>query len=143
MKKLLLSLTVIVSFIFYSIYKQNNSSLLASSSSPITLPPTNIPPTSISSVQYKDGVYTGSTEDVFYGNVQVQTTIKNGKISDVKFLQSPNDRRTSIEINSQAMPMLKSEAIQTQNANVDGVSGATSTSQGFVASLGSALAKAK
>jgi uncharacterized protein with FMN-binding domain len=143
MKKLLLSLTVIVSFIFYSIYKQNNSSFLASSASPITLPPINIPPTSIPGSQYKDGVYTGSTEDVFYGNVQVQAIIQNGKISDVKFLQSPNDRRTSIEINSQAMPMLKSEAIQTQNANVDGVSGATSTSQGFVASLGSALAKAK
>jgi uncharacterized protein with FMN-binding domain len=93
--------------------------------------------------QYKDGVYTGDTVDVFYGNVQIQATISGGRIADVKFLQYPNDRQNSIEINSQAMPMLQSEAIQAQSANVDGVSGASATSQGFVASLGSALAKAK
>jgi uncharacterized protein with FMN-binding domain len=172
MKKLLLSMSVIGLFIFYSIYKQNNPSLLVSSTTPITLPPdnnqnssptpgptdipptnilpqlttilpTNIPPTSVPSGQYKDGVYTGDTVDVYYGNVQVQATIQNGKITEVKFLQSPRDQRTSIEINSQAMPMLQSQAIQAQSAKVDGVSGATATSQGFVASLGSALAKVK
>jgi uncharacterized protein with FMN-binding domain len=41
------------------------------------------------------------------------------------------------------MPMLQTQAIQAQSANVDGVSGATATSQGFVSSLGSALVKAK
>lgn len=165
MKKLLLSLAVVVLFIFYSAFKQNNSSLLASSTTPTApsptnipptnsppintndqstvVPPTTVPPTSVPSGQYKDGVYTGDVVDVFYGNVQIQATIQNGKISDVKFLQSPTDRRTSVEINSQAMPMLQSEAIQAQSANVDGVSGATATSQGFIASLGSALAKAK
>lgn len=173
MKKFLLSLAVVILFIFYSAYKQNNSPLLASSivpaapppdvksptpnptdippanpqsnvvSQPTVVPPTSVPSTSIPSGQYKDGVYTGDTVDVFYGNVQVQAIIQNGRISDVKFLQSPSDRRTSIEINSQAMPMLQSEAIQAQSANVNGVSGATSTSQGFIASLGSALVKAK
>lgn len=169
MKKFLLSMAVIILFVFYSIYKQNNSSQLISlvtpvpgpsvnpspnpsptntnpqptSNQPTNVPPTNIPPTSAPSGQYKDGVYTGDTQDVFYGNVQIQATIQNGKITDVKFLQYPNDRRTSIDINSQAMPILQSEAIQAQSANVDGVSGATATSQGFVASLGSALAKAK
>ena len=143
MKKFLLSLAVVVLFIIYSIYKQNNNILLTSVITPTTIPPTNIPPASIPSGQYKDGTYDGSVEDVFYGNVQVQAVIKNGKINDVIFLQSPNDRKTSIEINSQAMPMLKSEAIQAQSASVDGVSGATATSQGFVASLGMALSKAK
>lgn len=169
MKKLLLSFGVIAVFLFYSTYKQNSNSLLASSvtptappdvksptnipptnppsadnnTQPTTVPPTSVPPTSVPSGQYKDGAYTGDAVDVFYGNVQIQATIQNGKISDVKFLQSPSDRRTSIEINSQAMPMLQSEAIQAQSANVNGVSGATATSQGFIASLGSALAKAK
>lgn len=172
MKKLILSLSVIGLFIFYSAYKQSNGSMLASSTTPTAPPPdannptavpqtssptsaaatqptssapapTSVPPTSAPRGQYKDGSYTGDTVDVFYGNVQVQAIVQGGKITDVKFLQYPSDRRTSVEINSQAMPMLTSQAIQTQSANVDGVSGASATSQGFVTSLSSALAKAK
>ncbi len=102
--------------------------------------PTNTPtPTS----GYKDGTYTGNVTDATYGNVQVQTTITNGRITDVQFLQYPNDRRTSVEINSQAMPYLKQEAIQAQSAQVDIVSGATYTSQAFIQSLQSTLDKAK
>lgn len=138
MKKLLLSLGVIVLFIFYSAFKQNSSDVNSPTTNPTTILPTSIP-----QGQYKDGIYTGDTVDVYYGNVQIQAIIQNGRISDIKFLQSPSDRQTSIEINSQAMPMLTTEAIQAQSAAVDGVSGATSTSQGFVASLGSALAKAR
>ena len=91
---------------------------------------------------YKNGIYTGDVADAFYGNVQVEVTISGGKISDVKFLQYPNDRQTSIEINSQATPMLIQEAIQAQSAQVDGVSGATQTSIAFRQSLQSALSKA-
>ena len=91
---------------------------------------------------YKNGIYTGDVADAFYGNVQVEVTINGGKISDVKFLQYPNDRQTSIEINSQATPMLIQEAIQAQSAQVDGVSGATQTSIAFRQSLQSALSKA-
>ena len=91
---------------------------------------------------YKKGIYTGDVADAFYGNVQVEATISGGKISDVKFLQYPNERQTSIEINSQATPMLIQEAIQAQSAQVDGVSGATQTSIAFRQSLQSALSKA-
>ncbi len=93
--------------------------------------------------QYKDGVYTGSVQDAYYGNVQVQATVSGGKITGVQFLQYPNDRSTSIYINSQAMPYLQQEAIAAQSANIDIVSGATDTSQAFVQSLASALAQAK
>jgi uncharacterized protein with FMN-binding domain len=92
---------------------------------------------------YNDGQYIGSVADAYYGNVQVQTTIQNGQIAGVKFLQYPNDRSTSRFINSQAMPILIQEAIQTQNANVDIVSGATDTSGAFRESLASALSKAR
>jgi uncharacterized protein with FMN-binding domain len=94
-------------------------------------------------VTYKDGVYTGDVTDAYYGNVQVQTTVAGGKIADVKFLDYPSDRQTSQEINSQAMPYLKQEAIAVQSANVDIVSGATQTSLAFRKSLQSALAKAQ
>jgi uncharacterized protein with FMN-binding domain len=92
---------------------------------------------------FKDGTYTGDPADAFYGMIQVQATISGGKITSVHFLQAPNDRGTSIEINQQADPILAQEAIQAQNANVDVVSGATDSSQAFVQSLQSALDKAK
>ncbi len=92
---------------------------------------------------YKDGVYTGSVADAYYGLVQVQATIKNGLITNVAFLSYPNDRSTSVYINSQAMPMLTQEAIQAQSANVDIISGASATSGAFQQSLASALALAK
>jgi len=93
--------------------------------------------------EYADGTYTGSPADAYYGTVKVQAVIQGGKLTAVNFLSYPNDRNTSRYINSQAMPQLKTEAIQAQSANVDGVSGATDTSQAFIQSLGSALAQAK
>lgn len=93
--------------------------------------------------QYVDGTYTGDSADAYYGLIQVQAVISGGTLVDVKFLSYPNDRRTSIEINGQALPYLRQEALSVQSANVDIVSGATDSSQAFQQSLGSALAKAK
>jgi len=172
MKKLFLSLSVIVSFLLYSAIKEENSSVVAvnrpisltptmgisptlapptpgSKNIPInnptpidTLPPPTSAPVPASNGRYKDGTYTGDVADAFYGNIQVQAVVSGGKLTDIVFLQYPNDRQTSIEINSQAMPFLKSEAIAAQSAIVDGVSGATDSSRAFIQSLGSALAKA-
>ncbi len=93
--------------------------------------------------QYADGTYTGAAADAYYGTVQVQAVVQDGALASVTFLQYPSDRRTSQQINSRAMPILKSEAIQAQSANVSGVSGATHTSEAFIQSLGDALAQAK
>ena len=92
---------------------------------------------------YRDGSYNGSVEDAFYGYIQVAAVITNGKLTDVLFLQYPNDNRTSIYVNSQALPLLKQEAIAAQSANVDIISGASQTSPAFAKSLQNALAKAK
>lgn len=98
---------------------------------------------SSSGATYKDGSYTGSVADAFYGNIQVQVTISGGKISDISFLQAPNDNPNSQYINQQADPMLKQEAIQSQSANVDTITGATDSSMAFVQSLSAALNQAK
>lgn len=92
--------------------------------------------------QYKDGSYTGSAANAYYGTVQVQAVVSGGKIADVQFLQSPSGRGNSVRINAYAMPILSQEAVQAQSAQVNGVSGATFTSQAFVQSLASALAQA-
>jgi uncharacterized protein with FMN-binding domain len=92
---------------------------------------------------YRNGTFAGSVQDAFYGNIQVQIVISNGKLSDVVFLQYPNDNRTSQYVNSQALAILKQEAITAQNSNVDIVSGASASSRAFQQSLASALAQAK
>jgi uncharacterized protein with FMN-binding domain len=92
--------------------------------------------------QYKDGTYTGSIANAYYGNVQVAVTISGGKITSVKFLQYPDTHSTSVIINQQAMPYLQQEAIQSQSGNVQLISGATLTSQAFIQSINSALSQA-
>ena len=92
---------------------------------------------------YKDGTFTGITEDAYYGNVQVKTVISGGKITDVQFLNYPHDAARSLAINTFATPNLRQEAIQAQSASVDVVSGATDTSNAFMQSLVSALTQAK
>ena len=150
MRKIALSATVIIAFFLYSLFvrQQNQNDALVSpapSSSPSDTPPasTSVPTTTQKNGKYKDGTYTGDTADAFYGNIQVRATISNGALTDVTFLQYPNDRRTSIDINTQAMPMLRSEAITAQSGTVDIVSGATQSSRAFIQSLSSALAKAQ
>ena len=93
--------------------------------------------------QYKDGTYTGPAANAFYGNIQVQVTISGGRLTKINFLQYPNDRSRSIEINSYADPILAQEAIQSQNAQVDIVSGATDSSEAFIQSLQSVLSTVK
>lgn len=108
-------------------------------------PPVSATPTAQTPAKavYKDGTYTGSVADAFYGLVQVKATIANGRITDVVFLSYPSDRATSVSINSQATPYLTQEAIQAQTANVNIISGATETSLAFKQSLSFALASAK
>lgn len=114
--------------------------VISSSSSVVSVSSSSAP---ASNGLYRDGTYTGQSADAYYGNVQVQVTVANAQITDVRFLDYPSDRRTSEEINQQAMPYLRAEAIQTQSAPVDSVSGATYTSQAFNESFASALAQAK
>lgn len=104
--------------------------------------PTDVPPTATATGAFRDGTYTGTQADAHWGTVEVQAVVSNGQLSNVVFLQFPNHRNRSQEINSQAMPILTQEAVQAQQANVDVVSGATDTSEAFVESLSSALSQA-
>lgn len=147
MKKILVGAFVIITFVIYSLHqRQDTSSTVATpKSSSQTIPATNsgTAPANTTAVTYKDGQYTGSVEDAFYGSIQVKATVSAGKVTDVEFLQYPNDRQNSIDINEQAMPILKQEAIKAQAAQVDTISGATDTSQAFIQSLSTALKEAQ
>ncbi|MDX8449442.1 FMN-binding protein [Mesorhizobium captivum] len=91
---------------------------------------------------YADGVHTGPAADAYYGIIQLQALVQGGRLTALKILRYPNDRRTSVNINRQALPMLRDEAISAQSAHVDIISGATLTSRAFIQSLGGALEKA-
>lgn len=92
---------------------------------------------------YKNGTYTSAVANAFYGPMQIKVTIAAGKISDITFLQFPNDRKETIEISNNAMPILKQEAIAVQSAKVNNISGATQTVDGFKEALNNALTQAK
>jgi uncharacterized protein with FMN-binding domain len=86
--------------------------------------------------------YTGSAADTRYGPVQVQITVKKGKLTAVTAVDYPQGDPRDQEINSYAIPALNSEATSAGNANIDMISGATYTSQGYISSLQSALDQA-
>jgi uncharacterized protein with FMN-binding domain len=86
-----------------------------------------------------DGSYIGNSYDAYYGVVQVQATIKNGQLADVKALKFPNHSGESRSINRQALPMLQQQVVQAQTARVRIISGATLTSRAYIASLKDAL----
>ena len=76
-----------------------------------------------------------------YGNTQVQVTITNGQITSVTALQLPTGGRSG-QISQYVEPILSSEALTAQSANIDIVSGATYTSEAYAQSLQSALDQA-
>lgn len=96
-------------------------------------------PVITSSSSRGDGTYLGSVVPNQYGPVQVQVAMSAGQIVDVRALQLPSGDGQSREISSVAAPRLKAEALQKQTAAVDGVSGATYTSDGYRRSLQAAL----
>ncbi len=89
-----------------------------------------------------NGTITGPVVQTRFGSVQVQVTIAGGKITDVTALQLPSDRQRSAEISGIAGPMLQSEALAAQSAQIDLISGATYTSDAYAQSLQAALDQA-
>jgi uncharacterized protein with FMN-binding domain len=74
--------------------------------------------------------------------VQVQLKVSSAKITNVSVIQYPNGNGKDAEINSQALPVLIQETVESQSASIDMVSGATVTSDGYLESLQSALDQA-
>ena len=90
----------------------------------------------------RNGTFTGAMVNTRYGPVQVAATLANGRLTAVKVLQVPSDNSRDQQIASFAVPTLTREALQAHSAQIDTVSGATYTSQGYIQSLQSALDKA-
>jgi uncharacterized protein with FMN-binding domain len=82
---------------------------------------------------------TGSSADTRWGPVQVQLTVADGTITDVEVVDYPTENGRDRQINARAIPVLVQETLDAQSADIDMVSGATVTSEGYLESLQSAL----
>jgi hypothetical protein len=81
----------------------------------------------------------GDVAQTRWGPVQVQVSITGGRITDVKALIYPSGNGNDAAINSYALPQLRQEVLDAQSAQIDAVSGATVTSDGYRESLQAAL----
>ena len=107
-----------------------------------TTPAPDVPATQApaTSPAVMNGTFTGPSVFVNYGNVQVQITVVNGRITDAIAVKAPsgrNDRYTNM-----AVPILKQQTLAAQSANIKGASGASYTSYGWFKSLQGAMADA-
>ena len=84
---------------------------------------------------------TGAVSQTQYGPVQVRITVSGGKITNAEAVQAPKGG-TSDEKTALSIPKLNQEAVAAGSADIDSVSGATYTSEGYKKSLQSALDQA-
>src|SRR6185437_9526820 len=81
--------------------------------------------------------FEGPSVDTQYGPVQVVITVSGGKITAANDEQQPAD-----SIGANAIPQLNQETLTAQSANIQAVSGATFTSNGYISSLQQAVDQA-
>jgi uncharacterized protein with FMN-binding domain len=98
-----------------------------------TTPPTSAPAASATRSA------TGTDVQYRYGDIQIEVTASGSKITNVTILRDNATDGHSYQINSEAVPTLQSETMSAQSTQIDGVSGATYTSQAYEQSLQSAL----
>lgn len=105
-----------------------------SGSSPETTSPPTTKPAASSSRSA-----TGTDVQYRYGDIQIEVTASGSKITNVTAARDDATDGHSYQINSEAVPILESQTMSAQSAQIDGVSGATYTTQAYEQSLQSAL----
>ncbi|WP_238014415.1 FMN-binding protein [Dactylosporangium sp. AC04546] len=86
--------------------------------------------------------YEGSVASTRWGDVQVVITVADRRITAVSVPVYPDNNGKDRQINARALPILVRETIDAQSADIDTVSGATVTTDGYRESLQAALDKA-
>jgi uncharacterized protein with FMN-binding domain len=120
-------------------YRTSTGQGAAATTAVATAGPATPAPTSESGTTSGGKTYSGSVAQTRWGPVQVIITVSGGKITDVSVPTYPNGNHRDEEINAYALPILTQQTLSAQNANIDTVSGATVTSDGYKESLQAAL----
>jgi len=84
---------------------------------------------------------TGALERYGYGELAVRVTVSRNRITNVTVPALQTADPTSRQISDQAIPMLRSEVLAADGASINGVSGATFTSEAYATSVQAALDK--
>jgi uncharacterized protein with FMN-binding domain len=84
---------------------------------------------------------TGRLEQYGYGELAVKVTVNGSQISSVSVTGLRTAEPYSAQLAQQVIPMLRNEVLAAHSARINGVSGATYTSEAYAASLQSALDK--
>ncbi|MEU0407929.1 FMN-binding protein [Streptomyces griseorubiginosus] len=82
---------------------------------------------------------TGDAIETIWGPVQVRITLEDGKITKSAAVIYPKADPLEEQLNEYAVQQLNQQTVAAQSADIDVVSGATYTSQGYRQSLQSAL----
>jgi uncharacterized protein with FMN-binding domain len=99
------------------------------------------PPTTAGPAGGATGSAVGASEQYGYGILSVKVTVSGGKITDVSLANLRVAESYSQMIAQQVVPMLRQEVLAANSARVNGVSGATYTSEAYLMSTQSALDK--
>jgi FMN-binding domain len=83
----------------------------------------------------------GATEQFGYGKLAVKVSLSGSRVVNVTVPVLQTLDPTSQQISEQAIPMLRSQVLAADGAHINGVSGATFTSQAYVNSVQAALDK--
>ncbi|MBP3701475.1 MAG: FMN-binding protein, partial [Lachnospiraceae bacterium] len=93
----------------------------------------------VSDAVYKDGTYTGVGSSAIGGKIEVSVTVSGGKVASVQVV-SHNESK---DIGAKALDALIGQAVSANGYQIDGISGATATTNGFAAAVQDALAQAQ
>lgn len=88
------------------------------------------------------GTYEGALVKTREGSFQAEIVVTDGAITAVNVVVGGDDRRDSVEINERALPTLQERVLSAQTWDVQGISGASYTVQGFLTSVKDAMTQA-
>ena len=84
---------------------------------------------------------TGPTEQYGYGELAVTVTVNGNRITNAAVPTLQTAEPYSQQLAQQVIPMLKSQVLAADGPSINGVSGATYTSQAYATSVQGALDK--
>jgi len=84
---------------------------------------------------------TSDDQSFRYGDMEVTVTVEGTKITNIAMAALNETDGRSASIDSYAIPQLEQQVISADSVNINGVSGATFTSQAFVDGVANALGK--
>jgi uncharacterized protein with FMN-binding domain len=136
----LMSTTTVLVLLFG--YHTSTSSTNSATADSSVVAPVGSSATTTGGASSSSSTYTGDPASTRWGPVQVQISVANGTVTDVSVIDYPSGNGKDQQINARALPVLVQETLDSQSADIDMVSGATVTSEGYLESLQSALDQA-